>query len=53
MELLKISLVSIVILLVSSCSTAKEIGFWMNSYTKSVSFWQCVEPFTPHKNKEC
>jgi len=53
MELLKISLVLIVILLLSSCSTVKEIGFWMESYTKSQSFWQCVEPFTPYKNKDC
>jgi len=55
MELLKISLVSIVILLLTSCSTpiGKKIGYWAGSYTKSVSFWQCVEPFTPYKNKDC
>ena len=53
MELLKISLVSIVILLLTSCTTIKEIGYWAGSYTKSVSFWQCVEPFTPYKNKDC
>ena len=50
MELLKISLV---LILLSSCSTTKEIGFWASSYTKSVSFWQCVEPFTPYRNKDC
>ena len=53
MELLKISLVSIVILLLTSCSTLTKLGYWAGSYTKSVSFWQCVEPFTPYKNKDC
>ncbi len=53
MELLKISLVSIVILLVTSCTTVNKLGFWASSYTQSVSFWQCVEPFSPYKNKDC
>ena len=50
MELLKFTLV---LLLLASCATDKEIGYWNRSYTKSDSFWQCVEPFTPNKNKEC
>ena len=57
MELLKITLVLIVILMLTSCSTgtstSNKLGYWENSYTKSVSFWQCVEPFTPYKNKDC
>ena len=55
MELLKITLVSIVILMLTSCSTTtlNRLGYWENSYTKSASFWQCVEIFSPHSNKDC
>jgi len=57
MELLKISLVFIVILMLTSCSTrtptSNKLGYWESSYTKSVSFWQCVEIFSPHRNKDC
>jgi len=53
MELLKVTLVSIVILMLTSCSTLNKLGYWKSSYTKSVSLWQCVETFLPYPNKEC
>ena len=41
----------------------KEMGYWENdkpyrgtlekNKNNANPFWQCVEPFTPYKNKEC
>ena len=38
----------------SSKSTGSPgIGYWKDTYPSSMSEWQCIEPFTPHRNKEC
>ena len=52
---LKIKLMIIAFLLIG-CSTksgTQEIGHWVDTYPSEYSIWQCVEPFTPYKNKEC
>ena len=52
---LKIKLMIIAFLLIG-CSTkpgSREIGHWIDSYPSEFSVWQCVEPFSPYRNKEC
>ena len=48
-----IRVILVLAFILTSCSTVDKLGFWASSYTQSVSFWQCVEPFTPYKNKDC
>ena len=33
--------------------SSQEIGHWVDTYPSEYSIWQCVEPFTPYRNKEC
>jgi len=52
-------------ILLSGCSAASEVklGFWVDEkpYRGTLEknrnnikpYWQCVENFTPYKNKEC
>jgi hypothetical protein len=53
---LKIKLMIIAFLLIG-CSntdtTSQGLGHWVDTYPSEYSIWQCVEPFTPYKNKEC
>ena len=52
---LKIKLMIIAFLL-TGCSTTSdspEIGHWIDTYPSEYSIWQCVEPITPYRNKEC
>ena len=47
----------------SSNKGAEELGYWVDEkpYRGTLDknkfhvrpYWQCVEPFIPHKNKEC
>ena len=52
---LKIKLMIIAFLLIgcSSTSDSPEIGHWIDTYPSEYSIWQCVEPFSPYRNKEC
>ena len=34
-------------------TSSPGIGHWVDTYPSEYSIWQCVEPFTPFKNKEC
>ena len=34
-------------------TSSQEIGHWVDTYPSEYSIWQCVEPFTPYRNKEC
>ena len=34
-------------------TSSQEIGHWIDTYPSEYSIWQCVEPFTPYRNKEC
>jgi hypothetical protein len=46
----------IIAFLLIGCSTKSEspgVGYWKDTYPSNMSEWQCIEPFTPHRNKEC
>ena len=46
----------IIMFILIGCSTkpsSPEIGHWIDSYPSEFSVWQCVEPITPYRNKEC
>ena len=46
----------IIAFLLIGCSTKSGqpgIGYWKDTYPSNMSEWQCIEPFTPHRNKEC
>jgi len=46
----------IIMFILIGCSTKlspQKIGYWINTYPSEFSVFQCVEPFTPYKNKEC
>ena len=46
----------IIMFILIGCSTkpgSREIGHWIDSYPSEFSVWQCVEPITPYRNKEC
>ena len=46
--------VLVLCLLLSGCSTvSSRLGHWVDTYPSEYSIWQCVEPITPYKNKEC
>jgi hypothetical protein len=42
-------------ILLTGCSMKSdvEIGHWIDRYPSEYSIWQCVESFSPFKNKEC
>ena len=52
---LKIKLMVIAFLLIgcSTKSSSPGIGYWKDTYPSSISEWQCIEPFKPHRNKKC
>ena len=37
----------------NTSSTSPGLGHWVDTYPSEFSIWQCVEPYTPFKNKEC
>tara|TARA_R110002020_G_scaffold10276_4_gene39589 strand:- start:3506 stop:3664 length:159 start_codon:yes stop_codon:yes gene_type:complete len=46
----------IIIILLTGCAVTSDspgIGYWKDTYPSNISEWQCIEPFTPHINKEC
>ena len=45
----------IIVFMLMGCSTgsSSSLGHWVDTYPSEFSIWQCVEPFTPYKNKEC
>jgi len=45
----------LLVLILSGCSTvsSNRLGHWVDTYPSEYSIWQCVEPITPYKNKEC
>ena len=48
---------------ISSCASIERLGYWVDDKplrgTREATkfnthpYWQCVEPFAPHSNKEC
>ena len=58
-EIVEIDLIiklMIIAFLLTGCSTTSdspEIGHWIDTYPSEYSIWQCVEPFSPYRNKEC
>ena len=54
-----------IVLLLSACAggVTDNLGYWVNEkpYRGTLDknkfhvtpYWQCVEPFAPHNNKEC
>ena len=45
------------IILLTGCSASSsspgKLGHWIDTYPSEFSVWQCVESFSPFKNKEC
>ena len=59
-EIVEIDLKSIKLMIIAflliGCSTTSDspgLGHWVDTYPSEYSIWQCVEPFSPFKNKEC
>ena len=50
---MKILLLIIVLSGCSVVSSSSRLGHWVDTYPSEYSICQCVEPFTPYKNKEC
>ena len=47
--------VLLIIIVLSGCSVVSNsrLGHWVETYPSEYSIWQCVEPITPYRNKEC
>ena len=47
----------VVMLILIGCSSKNTsspgVGYWLDTYFSNESKWQCIEPITPHRNKEC
>ena len=49
----KLMVIAFILIGCSTTKTSPGIGYWVDTYFSNESEWQCIEPFTPHRNKEC
>ena len=53
LKIIKLMIFAFLLIGCSTKSSTQEIGHWVDTYPTEYSIWQCVEPFTPYRNKEC
>ena len=52
-QIIKLIMVALLLTGCSATSNSPGLGHWLDTYPGDVSIWQCVEPFSPYKNREC